>query len=87
MPAKIGRGLGDRLKPELQTVTALPAKIGRRLGAAVQRRRRDLYVVSRESEIQSPGGAAYSEHQHKVLLINVYALCKRHFPERAASDS
>ncbi len=51
--------------------TALPAKIGGRLGAAVQRRRRDISVESRGPEIQSPGGAAYFEHQHNVLLINV----------------
>jgi hypothetical protein len=50
--------------------TALRAKIGGGLGAASQRRRRGISVEPRGPEIQSPSGAAYSEHQHNVLLIN-----------------
>jgi hypothetical protein len=49
--------------------TALRAKIGGGLGAASQRRRRGISVEPRVPEIQSPSGAAYSEHQHNVLLI------------------
>jgi hypothetical protein len=56
---KIRGRLGDRLKLELRTVTG------------VQRGRRDISVESRGPGIQSHGGAAYSEHQYNVLLINV----------------
>jgi hypothetical protein len=48
---------------------ALRAKIGGRLGAA-QRRRRGISVEPRGPEIQSPSGAAYSEHPHNIMLIN-----------------
>ena len=50
--------------------TALRAKIGGRLGAAAQRRRRGISVEPKGPEIQSPSGAAYSEHQHNVLSTN-----------------
>ena len=50
--------------------TALRAKIGGGLGAAAQRRRRGISVEPRGPEIQSPSGAAYSEHPHNIMLIN-----------------
>ena len=50
--------------------TALRARIGGRLGAAAQRRRRGISVEPTGPEIQSPCGAAYSEHPHNVLSTN-----------------
>ena len=59
--------------------TALRAKLGGRLGAAAQRRRRGISEEPRGPEIQSPSGAAYSEHQHNVLLINDLRLTQAPF--------
>jgi hypothetical protein len=47
--------------------TALRAKIGGRLGAAAQRRRRGISVEPRGAEIQSPSGAACSASAQRIV--------------------